>query len=47
MLVGVSINNDNGETVSSVEYSGLPLTLVGAVNHQGAARTTPVLNSGQ
>ncbi len=36
MLVGVSINNDNLETVSSVTYAGLPLSLVGSVNHQGS-----------
>ena len=36
MLVGVSINNDDGETVSTVEYNGLPLALVGSVNHQGS-----------
>ena len=36
MLVGVSINNDNLETVASVSYAGMPLGLVGSVNHQGS-----------
>ena len=36
MLVGVSINNDNLETVSSINYGGAPLALVGAVSHQGS-----------
>ena len=36
LLVGVSINNDNLETVSSISYGGAPLTLVGSVNHQGS-----------
>jgi hypothetical protein len=30
MLVGISINNDDFETVSSVTYNSLPLTLVGS-----------------
>jgi len=33
MLVGVSINNDNSETVSSISYNGVPLTFVGAINN--------------
>jgi hypothetical protein len=33
MLVGVSINNDNMETVSSITYNGVPLTFVGAINN--------------
>ncbi|UCG63843.1 MAG: metallophosphoesterase, partial [Deltaproteobacteria bacterium] len=36
MLVGVSINNDNLETVSSITYNGVPLTRVGFVDHQGS-----------
>ena len=36
MLVGVSINNDNLETVASISYAGMPLSLVGSVNHQGS-----------
>jgi hypothetical protein len=35
MLVGVSINNALSETVSSITYSGTPLSQVGFVNHQG------------
>ena len=36
MLVGVSINNDSLETVSSISYGGVLLTRVGAVDHQGS-----------
>jgi parallel beta-helix repeat protein len=36
MLVGVSINNDNLETVSSITYNGVALSLVGFVDHQGS-----------
>ncbi len=36
MLVGVSINNDNMETVSSVTYDGLVAERVGWVDHQGS-----------
>ena len=36
MLVGVSINNENLETVSSITYDGASLTRVGFVNHQGS-----------
>ena len=39
MLVGVSINNDNNETVTSVTYAGDALTLVGAVTESDDART--------
>jgi len=35
MLVGISINNDNLETVSSITYNGVALSLVGFVDHQG------------
>ena len=33
MLVGVSINNDNLETVSSITYNGVGLSYVGAINN--------------
>ena len=36
LLVGVSINNDNLETVSSISYAGAPLAPVGSVSHQGS-----------
>ncbi|MCH8877491.1 MAG: S8 family serine peptidase, partial [Chloroflexi bacterium] len=36
MLAGVSINNANFETVSSITYSGVPLTRVGYVDHLGS-----------
>jgi hypothetical protein len=35
-VVGVSINNDNLETVASISYAGMPFSLVGSVNHQGS-----------
>ena len=35
MLVGISINNDNLETVSTMTYGGTPLTREGFVDHQG------------
>jgi hypothetical protein len=38
MLVGVSINNDNSETVSSVTYNGVPLSLEGSVTQVDDAR---------
>lgn len=38
LLVGISINNDNFETVNSVAYGGIPLTFVGAETHQDDAR---------
>ena len=38
MLVGVSINNDGNETVSSVTYNGTPLALVGLVSQSDDAR---------
>lgn len=38
MLVGISINNDAYETVSSVTYNGAPLALVGSVNQVDDAR---------
>lgn len=36
MLVGVSINNDNLETVSSVTYNGMTAQSLGSVDHQGS-----------
>ncbi|MCI0854579.1 MAG: DUF2341 domain-containing protein, partial [Chloroflexi bacterium] len=36
MVVGVSLNNLGGETVSSITYNGGSLTLIGAVNHLGS-----------
>ena len=39
MLVGVSINDDDDETVSSVTYNGDGLTFVGAANESDDART--------
>jgi hypothetical protein len=38
MLVGLSINNDNFETVTSVTYGGVPLTYVASVNQADDAR---------
>jgi hypothetical protein len=38
MLVGVSINNDNLETVTSVTYNGVGLSFVGAVDRNDDAR---------
>jgi hypothetical protein len=38
MLVGVSINNDNFETVASVVYGGVPLTHVGSETQSDDAR---------
>ena len=38
LLVGVSINNDNFETVSSVTYGGVPLSFVGAATDNDDAR---------
>ena len=35
MLVGISINNDNLETASTITYGGAPLTREGFVDHQG------------
>jgi hypothetical protein len=38
MLVGVSINNDNYETVTSVTYNGIPLTFLGSAARSDDAR---------
>jgi hypothetical protein len=38
MLVGVSINNDNFEMVSSIIYGGAPLTLINSVTQADDAR---------
>lgn len=38
MLVGVSLNNGDYETVSSVTYDGTPLALVGSVNQSDDTR---------
>ena len=39
LMVGVSLNNDVGETVSAVRYNGDPLTFFDAVNSADDART--------
>jgi hypothetical protein len=38
MLVGISFNNDNFETVSSVSYNGVALSLVGSVSQADDSR---------
>ncbi|MCH7588044.1 MAG: hypothetical protein IIC78_08430, partial [Chloroflexi bacterium] len=38
MLVGVSINNDNFETVTSITYNGIPLTFVASETQADDAR---------
>ena len=38
MIVGVSLNNDDFETVTSVTYNGLALTFVGQVSQNDDAR---------
>jgi hypothetical protein len=38
MLVGISINNDNYETVTSVTYNGVPLTFLGSAARSDDAR---------